>query len=90
MWRNPLAYGHATATRIFFGGLVPLTDANHRERSPQDPPCAECTENDQQESGGREQPEPEIAPLSRSWAVTVGSPSAHRRSDGPASRTCYR
>jgi hypothetical protein len=30
MWRNPLAYGHATATRIF-RGLGWVTGANDRE-----------------------------------------------------------
>ena len=37
MWRRPLAYGHATATRIFRGGLVRLTAANHMESTPGDP-----------------------------------------------------
>ena len=31
MWRKPLAYGQATATRIFRGDAVRLTAANHRE-----------------------------------------------------------
>jgi hypothetical protein len=31
MWRKPLAYGQATATRIFRGDAVRLTPANDRE-----------------------------------------------------------
>ena len=31
MWRRPLAYGHATATKIFLGFADPLTGANDRE-----------------------------------------------------------
>jgi hypothetical protein len=31
MWRSPLAYGQATATRIFLGVSVRLTAVNHRE-----------------------------------------------------------
>jgi len=31
MWRKPLAYGQATATRIFRGDVVRLTAANDRE-----------------------------------------------------------
>lgn len=31
MCRRPLAYGHATATKIFFGFSDPLTGANDRE-----------------------------------------------------------
>src|SRR3989304_3108821 len=63
IWRNPLAYGHATATRIFLGVLVPLTDANHRERSPQDPAGAETAEGEHQESREHEHCRPEIASI---------------------------
>ena len=40
MCRRPLAYGHATATRIFLGFAGPLTGANDRESPPGHPACA--------------------------------------------------
>jgi len=87
IWRNPLAYGHATATRIFLGALVPLTDANHREQSPHDPPGAETAEGEQQESSNREHLRPEIASI-RSRPATVDGRAGRRRPvDGPASGT---
>ena len=46
MWRRPLAYGHATATRIFLGDAVRLTDANHMESISGDPRGSEACERD--------------------------------------------
>lgn len=41
MWRSPLAYGHATATRIFRRGLVRVTGVNDMESLSGRPPEAE-------------------------------------------------
>ena len=41
MCRRPLAYGHATATRIFLGVSGPFTGANDRESLSRDPPGSE-------------------------------------------------
>jgi hypothetical protein len=41
MWRRPLAYGHATATRIFRGGLGALIGANDMESLSGSPAHAE-------------------------------------------------
>src|SRR3970282_2767789 len=86
IWRNPLAYGTATATRIFLGALVPLTDANHREWPPHDPPGAETAEGEQQEDSKREHFRPEIASI-RGRPPTVDACSGRRPVDGPASNT---
>ena len=45
MWRSPLAYGQATATRIFLGEFVLLTAANHRESFSGDPLGSKSTED---------------------------------------------
>lgn len=42
MCRSPLAYGHATATRIFLGFSDWLTSANDKESPASDPSGAEA------------------------------------------------
>jgi hypothetical protein len=42
MCRSPLAYGHATATRIFLGFSDSLTGANDKESLASDPAGAEA------------------------------------------------
>ena len=44
MWRNPLAYGHATATRIFLGDFARLTVANDKESLSRYPSSSESPE----------------------------------------------
>ena len=46
MCRGPLAYGHATATRIFLGGTGSGTGANDRESFPSHPAGAEARRSD--------------------------------------------
>jgi|SRR3990172_6382324 len=48
MWRNPLAYGHATATRIFAAEFARLTAANHMESFSGDSRGTEAHERDGQ------------------------------------------
>jgi hypothetical protein len=43
MCRSPLAYGHATATRIFLGDVEVDNGANDRESPPRQSSSAEAT-----------------------------------------------
>jgi hypothetical protein len=64
MWRGPFAYGQATATRIFLGGLVEVTRANDMEWPERDPRGAESGDapgpggKEEQERTGAERPPP--------------------------------
>ena len=55
MWRNPLAYGQATATRIFLREGAPLTADNHRQSISQSQDACRPAEEADREQG--EQPE---------------------------------
>ena len=46
MCLGPLAYGHATATRIFLGAACGVTGANDRESFPSHPAGAETRSSD--------------------------------------------
>ena len=46
MCLGPLAYGHATATRIFLGAAGAVTGANDRESFPSHPAGAEARRSD--------------------------------------------
>jgi len=57
MWRRPLAYGHATATKIFLGFSDPLTGANDRE-SPSVHPNAYSCAAEERDGQQRDEKEP--------------------------------
>jgi hypothetical protein len=67
MWRSPLAYGHATATRIFFGDCLRLTAANHMESLSRTQPDSEA---------GPYRSRPRASPPRRypEWRPTKGRP----------------
>jgi hypothetical protein len=60
MWRRPLAYGHATATRIFLGESDVLTAVNHMEALSCPPGRDEARSGDHCEHGEHPERKPSV------------------------------
>lgn len=76
MWRRPLAYGQATATRIFLADRVWLTAVNHRESIFGVPPPRRAEVREESDSG--EAGQKAESPQERGAAVHPGAVLRHR------------